>query len=433
MGPRRVGKTVMLHHGIADLLQQGVPPPRVAYFAVDHPLYNGLGLEDLLDLYAQATGTDITRDQAFVFFDEIQYLKNWEIHLKALFDSYPKLRPVVSGSAAAALRLKSIESGAGRFVDFLLPPLTFVEYLELVEPGHERVRVEGWGAESPSGDWIGHWGSPDLPSLNRRFLHYLNFGGYPEVVLSPSIQEDPARFIKEGIVDKVLLRDLPSLYGIDDIQELNYLFTTLAFNTGNEVTLKDLSSRSGTAKNTIKRYIEYLEAAFLLRVVHRLDRTGKKFKRAPSFKVYLTNPSIRSALFAPIEADSDEMGHLVETAIFSQWFHSQDSTSKIHFARWKEGKGGEVDMVYRAGSGELEWAVEAKWSDRYVDRPGSLKSAIEFCRTNGLKKVLVTTVSRRAKVEHAGIQFEFCPASEYCLTLGVNHLKAVGPPHPSSS
>ena len=66
-----------------------------------------------------------------LFLDEIQYLADWERHLKAFVDAHPDVRCVASGSAAAALRLKSVESGAGRFTDFLLPPLTFYEYLDL--------------------------------------------------------------------------------------------------------------------------------------------------------------------------------------------------------------------------------------------------------------------------------------------------------------
>lgn len=60
-----------------------------------------------------------------VFFDEIQYLKNWELHLKTMVDTYRDSKFIVSGSAAAALKFKSNESGAGRFTHFLLPPLTF--------------------------------------------------------------------------------------------------------------------------------------------------------------------------------------------------------------------------------------------------------------------------------------------------------------------
>ena len=108
--------------------------------------------------------------------------------------------------------------------------------------------------------------------------------------MSDTIQKDLSRYIKSDIIDKVLLPDLPSLYGISDIQELNRLFTTLAYNTGMELSLENLSSGSGVAKNTIKRYLEYLEAAFLIRCVNRIDLNAKHFKRVTSFKVYLTIP-----------------------------------------------------------------------------------------------------------------------------------------------
>src|SRR5262249_2880578 len=145
------------------------------------------------------------------------------------------------------------------------------------------------------------------------------------------------RFIKSDIIDKVLLRDLPSLYGIQDIQELNSLFTTLAFNTAQEVSLEALAQSSGVAKATLKRYIEYLEAAFLIRTVHRVDKNARYFQRAMAFKVYLTNPSMRTALFSALSADDANMGKLVETGVFSQI-----AFGRIFYARWPTG---EIDLV----------------------------------------------------------------------------------------
>ena len=141
-----------------------------------------------------------------MFFDEIQYLKDWENHLKSLVDSYPNLQCLVSGSAAAALRFGSIESGAGRFTDFLLPPLTFHEYLVLLNQNGLIVVKEG--------SLMPEFSTHDITKLNEHFVDYLNFGGYPEVVFSEKIRSDPGRFIKSDIIDKVLLRDLPQLYGI---------------------------------------------------------------------------------------------------------------------------------------------------------------------------------------------------------------------------
>jgi predicted AAA+ superfamily ATPase len=69
--------------------------------------------------------------------------------------------------------------------------------------------------------------SNNIEELNINFVHYLNYGGYPEVIFSERIQSDPGRFVKSDIIDKVLLRDLPGLYGVQDIQELNYLYSQL--------------------------------------------------------------------------------------------------------------------------------------------------------------------------------------------------------------
>jgi len=408
MGPRRVGKTVMLHHTIQRLIDNGIAPDKIGYFSVDHPIYNGLGLEELLGLFSEATGVSYLEEECYIFFDEIQYLKSWEIHLKVLVDGLPNIKCTVSGSAAAALRLKSTESGAGRFTDFLLPPLTFHEYLELLEKSHLVVSPE---------EEQGPFKSDNIEELNENFIHYLNYGGYPEVIFSDMIQSDPGRFVKNDIIDKVLLRDLPGLYGVQDIQELNYLFTTLAFNSSLEVSLEELSKGSGVAKNTIRKYIEYLEAAFLIRTVHRIDRNAIRFKRANFFKVYLTNPSIRSALFSPVTSTDEAMGSLAETAIYSQWFHSD---TILYYARWKDG---EVDIVHLNERQKAQWAIEVKWTDRFYDRPRELKNVIQFCHANNLERAVVTTRNKSGEITIDNVNLKFIPTSLYCYSVGYNIVK----------
>jgi hypothetical protein len=346
------------------------------------------------------------------------------MHLKSLVDTYSNIKSIASGSAAAALRLKSTESGAGRFSNFLLPPLTFYEYLRLLNKTKlvEKPPDEG---QLHDGEDRGRrfFIAENMEELNEQFLHYLNFGGYPEAILSPQVQADPGRFIKSDIIDKVLLRDLPSLYGIGDIQELNYLFTTLAFNTANEVSLGELSQNSGVAKNTLKRYIEYLEAAFLIKVVHRIDRNAKRFRRANFFKAYLTNPSMRAALFSPLTAGDNAVASLAETSIFSQWFHSEHP---LYYARWHDG---EVDIVCLDHEQEVAWAVEVKWSDRYCDNPDELKRPLSFCQANRLNRVLVTSKTKKLSREVGGVRIDFVPASIYCLSVGYNliHGKKLAP------
>jgi uncharacterized protein len=331
-------------------------------------------------------------------------------------DSYPDYRFVVTGSAAAALRLKSNESGAGRFSDYVLPPLTFAEYLQFIGQEESLIQKES-GPDSP----FQRYTARDIHRLNEEFVRYLNFGGYPEAVFSSAVRGDPSQYIKSDIIDKVLLRDLPSLYGIGDIQELNRLFTTLAYNTGNEVNLESLAQISGVAKNTIKRYLEYLEAAFLIRRVERIDQVAKKFKRAVCFKVYLTNPSMRAALFGQLDADAKAMGALTETAIYSQWQHN--SKALLYYARWNAG---EVDIVSLSPQEQKpEWMVEVKWSDRPYTTHSELKNCVEFVGKNPSinKPVLVTsrTIDDPC-VNYAGVDFRFTPSSVYAYMLGANIL-----------
>ncbi|MBN1129181.1 MAG: ATP-binding protein [Chitinispirillaceae bacterium] len=415
MGPRRVGKTVLLHHVISALIQgENQDPKKIGFFSVDHPLYNGLSLEEYLALFSEQTGIDYRTGGCYFFFDEIQYLRDWEKQLKILVDQLPGARIVVSGSAAAALKLKSDESGAGRFTDFLLPPLTFHEFLYLLNQS-DQITI---GQETDGFSYHVH----DIKKMNGYFIDYLNFGGYPEALFSRMIQKDPGRFIKSDIIDKVLLRDLPGLYGIHDIQELNYLFTTLAFNTANEISLEGLSQNSGVAKNTIKKYIEYLEAAFLIRSVHRVDRNAKRFIRANFFKVYLTNPSIRSALFSPLSSDDQAIGSVVETAIFSQWFHYR---LPLHYARWNSG---EVDIVGLDNNQKVKWLLEVKWSDKYFDVIGGLKNVIDLCHTHNIKKAMVTTIAKTGVREMQNVRVHFLPASVYAYITGYNAVKGIQPP-----
>ncbi len=418
MGPRRVGKTVMMYHSIQELIREKISPQKIFFIGIDNPIYLHLSLEDILHLAKEALQLN-NLEGCFVFFDEIQYLKDWERHLKVLVDTYPKTKFVVSGSAAAALRLQSTESGAGRFTDFMLPPLTFHEYIHLKGLNHlvKAKTIVYNGKEIP------FFITYDNKTFNKEFFHYLNFGGYPEVVLSEKIQSDMGRYIKNDIIDKVLLRDLPSLYGIKDVQELNSFFTYLAYNTGNEFSFEKLGKDSGIAKEIIKKYLEYLEAAFLIKVIHKIDDNAKKLKRVTSFKVYLTNPSLRTALFSPIVETDKETGNMVETAIFSQWMHRENLDLK--YARWKMGRSeGEVDIVLLDNKVfKPQWCIEIKWSNRYFEKPQDLNSLIYFCKQNKFKSTLVTTIDILDNKTIDDINITYVPAAVYAYNIGVNTLE----------
>jgi len=415
LGPRRVGKTVIIKQLVHEAIQQGIHPKSILYASIDAPIYSGISLERFLDFMPKDSN-----GKRVVLFDEIQYLPNWEVHMKDLVDNHSDIKFIATGSAAAALRLKSRESGAGRFSEFMLPPLTFYEFLmftgkddDLIERTDEKRHVR--------------YRAKNIDLLNESFIDYLNFGGYPEAVLNETIRRNAEQFIRSDIIDKVLLKDLPSLYGINEIQELNRLFTVLAYNTGNEASLENISQESGITKPTIKKYIEYLESAFLIIKLSTVDDNCRTMKRERNFKVYLSNPSMRAALFAPVKAvETDKVGHLVESAILSQWQHA-NSFRQIRYARWRNE--GEVDVVLLEENQKPGFIGEIKWSDRlkkhFADETRSMQTMLR--RHSSIRQAFVTTRTIDDRRELEGRELLIMPSAVYCYTVGRNITSRLGP------
>ena len=424
LGPRRVGKTVMIFHAIRQLLHLGTDPRKILFLAIDTPLYSGLGLEELVDLAIKATKADVDQSDTegyYIFFDEIQYLRNWESHLKVLCDRRRHIRFVASGSAAAALKMKSLESGAGRFTHFSLPPLLFCEYLNMVGASHlvMPTRVNWFGSVTDGFDCI------NLPELNVHFADYINYGGYPEVVTSRQLQGNAARYIKEDIVDKVLLRDLPGLYGISDTRDLYRLFIHIAYRSGEEFSYEDLSKESGIRKETLRRYIEYLESAFLIKVLHKIDENARRFQRVTTFKIYLTNASVFSAIFSPLTPADLAFTHMVETAVFDQFHLTESGSDTLFYANWKRGKkAGEVDMVrLNPLSQKPERVLEIKWSNRFANHPKQMQSLLTFLSATSLERAVVTTIDEIGSAELEQCTLQFVPAALYAYSVGFNSIK----------
>lgn len=406
MGPRRVGKTVLMYQAIQNLINLGVPASKILYFSLDTPIYTNMALEELI--VEGLSINNIPIEDCYIFFDEIQYLKNWEVHLKSLVDKNRKTKFIASGSAAAALRMKSVESGAGRFSDFFLPPLTFAEYIDLNGYNEllKETKVNYFGSRR-------FFESSDIEKFNSHFIDYINFGGFPEIALNSEKVKNPERIIQKDITEKVIMKDLPGLFGIENTLELQQFFNVLAYRTGEILDYTKVSKETSTDNKTIKKYMKYLESAFLIKMLHRVDISAKRFKNITQFKVYLTNPSLYTGLFDSVTEKDERFPHLVETAVFVQYLHREHEY--LRYANWKSGKNeGEVDIIQLNKHFQgVQWALEVKWSDNV--KAGKLKT---FMEKNDLAKGVIT--SKTKFEDHDDLLI--VPASIYAYTVSKNAL-----------
>lgn len=130
----------------------------------------------------------------------------------------------------------------------------------------------------------------------------------------------------------------------------------------------------------------------------------------------MTNPSLRSALFSPLQPTDPFIGNMVETAIYAQWLHRDWFIP--YYARWQKG---EVDMVKLDDKNfKPQWALEIKWSNQFYEKPGDLKSLLQFLKDNNLQTALVTTIDKEGTKEIDNLKLLYIPASVYAYTVGKN-------------
>ena len=423
MGPRRVGKTVMLNQLMRHAAGTGLPPHRILFASVDDPVLSGVALEKLLFRFEEMTQHEHT-DRRLVIFDEIQYLDDWETHLKVLTDKYPNTRFIASGSAASILHRRSRESGLGRFSNFFLPPLTFPEFLDFRNQTENLIRPDqnARGLE---------FAATDIDLLNGEFVNYVNFGGYPEVVLEqPGLRGAFDYYLRRYVVERVLDYNLAGLYRIQDTRSISALLAVIAFHSGREISVDSIAEELRLSRNTVNRYLDYLEAAYLIARVRRLDDAGREFRRSSKIMAYIMNPSLRAAFFGPLNGESqEELDNMARTAVFGH-YHRCDDRSIVHYARYKSGRS-EVDVDFVISNVIPQCpqaACDVTWSDRDVGNPASQKGLLDLARKMP-KNVTVNALTRTVSSTevHDGIEIRHCPCALHCYQVGMEAIERKAP------
>jgi predicted AAA+ superfamily ATPase len=408
-GPLRAGKTVMMRQAVAALIESGVKPTSVFYCNMTVPSYTAADVATLFEMFCRRYrhGPDA---KLYVFYDEIQYVKDWEQELLKLADMRPNACIVAAVSSGAPSLITGEKSHDGRISTFVLPPLTFLEFLRFRDSEDKIFGTDKGNSSAPMS-----LRSNALPALNMEFYRYINFGGFLEGIIMSKEGTPAPTFIRDGVADRVLHKDLASLQGVNDAQELNRLFSVLAFNTAREVTMDELAKTIGIAKNTLRKYLDYLESAFLIRRLTRVDRDAKKFQRAVAFKVYLTAPCLYSALYAPVAIKDQFFKRLAETALVSQWLGSPHMAN-LAYASWR---GGNIDLLsLDPETGLPDHVYELDWENRY-GRPGKgpeeLIGFVEGTNRKATPYILTGSIARPASMR--GVDFSLAPLALYTYWL----------------
>ena len=346
-GARRTGKTTIMYQAIAELLQAGVSPKDILFVSFDHPLLKLCSINIVLETYRANISNSET---IYCFFDEIQYASDWNNWLKILYDTDPNVKIMATGSASPILSDKTSESGLGRWKIIHVPTLSFYEYCELLNidvpqlPHNIKPTQLYLRDDLEQRDIL-----RKLSILQVPFIRYLQVGGFPELALS---KDDlyAQRVLREDIVDKALKRDIPAIYGIRNVADIERIFLYLCYNSSNIVNLQTMGKEmDGVSRMTIEKYIGYLESASLIYVSPLVTLDAKKVLKNQN-KIYIADAAMRNAVLMKddITNDPEELGLIAETAVYKhiKAFYYEEAPTVGYYRG--NGKGKEIDIVVKS-------------------------------------------------------------------------------------
>lgn len=357
-GTRRIGKSILFKQLIHHLLSNGrIPPKQILFYSFPPKAKE----EDLWDVwrYFRAEISD-PNQKSYIFFDEIQYVENYEIVIKQLYDTFQDIKICLTGSLSLSYKRRMHESLAGRYISYRLFPLSFTEYLRISKDPTLSLLNNHNKEPNP------HLRLEITNQINPTFRHFLHHGRFPEMI---SLPETLHASYLNSLIDQSLGQDAFAYFDINDPLLLRAIYSQLIIQNGGLVSLSKLSSTS-TAKTTA-RYLDILELMGLVYLVY--NSTNPVIKLNSSRKSY-----VNSAFFLnnPPFDIATSMGLAVESYILERLLSAQNEVSFWHQRQ------NEVDFIIK----KSKIAYEVKFRQD-LETP---KTLLSYCAKNHFKPTLIT-------------------------------------------
>ncbi len=394
-GVRRGGKTFLLYQ-IARKLRENIPKENIFYINFeDDRLFpiEGWELREILGVIEENFDWD-RKHPLFLLLDEIQNIPQWDKTLRRLYDSGYNLRIIVTGSTADLLPERISSALRGRTLTHTVFPFSFREFLRA-----NRVELD---------ERIDY--SPRRHTIIRLFQEYLEYGGFPQVVLTES-KELKQDILKE-YYKTIFYRDIfekassKNLWLFENFLKIVVEHMASLFSYGKvEKFFRSIGVK--TSRKTLGEYMKAIESAFFAWEVPIFSYNIQDRLQYPR-KIYLVDTGLRNAVTFRFSWD---WGRLAENAVFLEL---KRRGKEVYY--WKNPQGYEVDFVIKEGMqvGEL---IQVCWEQKDEatfarEKRALIKAMEEFSLSEGV--VLTKDYSQQEKMD--GKRIIFIPVWKWILS-----------------
>ncbi len=390
IGVRRSGKSTIMRQ-VTKELSEKIGRENILFVNFEDERFTKLDSKILSKIYEIYLEEIKPSTKPVIFLDEIHRVENWEKWVRT-YHELGKAKIIVSGSTSQIIKGELGTLLTGRHLDMKVYPLSFKEFLSFKNV-KIRSKLELLEKES------------EVKTLLRE---YLEFGGFPEVVLEKKFKKE----ILRNYFDDIITKDVVERYKIRKIEELKSLTKFYLTNIGKYTTFSSTQKFLKLSKDTIENFSTYLSDVFLMFFVKMFDYSLKKQEKAPR-KVYSIDVGLSNAIGFRV---SENIGRLMENIVFIELTKMFE---EIYY--WKEygkAEGKEVDFVIKEGP-EIKQLIQVTYaSGRDEVEEREIKSLIKASDVLSCKNLLVITWDYEGEEEVKGKKIRFVPLWKWLLGLG---------------
>ena len=316
IGPRRAGKTSLMWEILSTYDRS-----RTIYLDFEDIALRGISAAEAFRVIAEIF-TEVSGNEArTVFLDEIQNVIGWQSLIRTLLDR--DYIVFVTGSTSKLLSREIATQLRGRSLSFLLLPFSFREFLS---------------AKNEYTPSISSF--TDIGRLKKRLSEYLDFGGYPEVVLGKNEKEKLLSEYKELI----FLKDFVEREKIKSIDVGRFIFSFVTQAFSSELSSRNVLNalkRAGVSfgRNTLYEYVDKLQDTMIFFFLDRYS-TKVRLRTAWPRKVYLADTGLAWRIVS-------DRGRLIENAVFLELKRRQDLSPLSEIYSYKDVAGHEIDFLIK--------------------------------------------------------------------------------------
>lgn len=392
-GVRRCGKSSLLHLTINRLLASGVDKEQILYIGFDDERLANMDVSDfdeILQAY-RLMYPDRPLSSVYMFFDEIQIVKGWELFVLRVYKSYCK-NVYVTGSTAQMLSGEMSSALRGWPDEYTEYPLSFKEFIAFKGVKANRYTEEG------------------AALMANMFKSYLLTGGFPQAVLA-NVETERVKLL-QAYFNTMLFRDMIEHYNISASPSVVRYFLKRVFNNITKPSsvnniYNDLKSQGlKLSKDSLYQWLDYACNIFLLHKVPKYSKSIIKQSTSLS-KYYVVDFALAKSVLLP---QSEEKGKALENAVYMHLARHLNENEQIYYFN----EGAECDFVIANDEGGKE-LIQVCWELDEFNTPRECGGLCAASAATGCKKASIVTCNQTQSIHYGDLQINVVAAWDFML------------------